>query len=186
MSSTLLVTDFYSSSRGRLSRKGPPQEVEIPLIYALLENKQEVSYKKVLNIVIERARINNINVRLLHRLMTDFKLAINNAARDTFGADKVNLCLFHLGQSVLRHFKAKDYNSSIQVRMLHLFTSKHWNPLPTYRKLNSPDFLPVFNYFKAWGGEEVRRFEFGSKNKKRARSQTEKKRRSKFYYCGRI
>ena len=81
-------------------RRVPPHEVGTPFLYALLEKKHEVSFKKLLDILIKPARENNINVRLPHRLMTDFELAIINAAQDTFGVDKVSFCLFHLGQSV--------------------------------------------------------------------------------------
>ena len=48
----------------QVSRKGPPRKVEIPFIYALLENEQEIAYKKLFDIVIERDQENNINVRL--------------------------------------------------------------------------------------------------------------------------
>ena len=145
------------------SPRRPPQEVGIPFIYALLENKQEASYKKVFDIVIERARHRNINVRLPRRVMSDFELAIINAARNTFGADKVGLCLFHLGQSVFRHIQMEglqqQYSSEDDPTIrdaAHKMVSLAFVPpqdVQNHCQLIEtempPDFLPVFNYFKA-------------------------------------
>lgn len=77
--------------------------IGLPFVYALLQNKQEVSYKKIYEVIIAKATEHNINVRHPVSIMTDFELAIINATKEFFTADKVRCCLFHLGQSVYRY-----------------------------------------------------------------------------------
>lgn len=86
--------------------RGQPQTIGLPFIYALLENKQEKSYAKVFEVVLQQARDNNIAIRMPLTVMSDFEMAIINSAQKAFGADRVRCCFFHLSQNVYRHIQS--------------------------------------------------------------------------------
>ncbi|KAL7286791.1 hypothetical protein TKK_0018936 [Trichogramma kaykai] len=66
----------------------------------LMEGKKQLAYAKIFQIVSDRRREFGIQLRQPPRIMSDFELAIINAAAE-FGGN-VRLCLFHLCQSVYR------------------------------------------------------------------------------------
>ncbi|XP_043461039.1 uncharacterized protein LOC122497804 [Leptopilina heterotoma] len=88
-----------------------PQTVGLPFVHALLENKRQSSYLKVLNIVLKEGRkLIRQNLKLPIYIMTDFEVGIINAAKEVLGDDeddRVNCCFFHLSQNVFRRIQAE-------------------------------------------------------------------------------
>lgn len=68
----------------------------LPFVYALLENKEQVSYKKIVDVVSTKAREFNIEINQPSVIMSDFELGIINAATILVGEDRVWACFFHL------------------------------------------------------------------------------------------
>lgn len=104
-----------------------------PFVYALLENKAEISYKKVLEVVLAEARKLNIPIIRPTTVITDFELGIINAFQGLFG-DIVRACWFHLRQSVNRHVQGeglqrayRDPNGNSIRQAAHMMPSCHLN-----------------------------------------------------------
>lgn len=72
--------------------------VLVPVLYALMPNKQEATYKTILQ-----------KVKDLHppvnpsRVVVDFELAAINALKSVFPAAEVSGCFFHLSQNIFKH-----------------------------------------------------------------------------------
>ena len=79
------------------------QTVGVPLIHALLENKQMCSYKKVLEVAISAAQSIDIDTVIPDTIMTDFEMSIIQAVNEVLGHEKVQACFFHLCQNVHKH-----------------------------------------------------------------------------------
>ena len=63
------------------NHQGKEQTVALPFAYALLESKEEVAYLlKVFEVTLEGSQQLGVPVRLPQYAMTDFELAIINAA----------------------------------------------------------------------------------------------------------
>lgn len=66
-------------------RGGKQKKAARPLVYALLETKQEAAYHKVFEVIMSEARKLRIPVQIPERVMSDFELAIINAIETHFG-----------------------------------------------------------------------------------------------------
>ena len=86
--------------------KGIERKVSLPLVYALLQNKQELTYTKVLQAVVAHAIRVGVTIQHPTTVMTDFELAIINSFKSEFGTESNKLCLFHLCQNVYRQIPA--------------------------------------------------------------------------------
>lgn len=75
--------------------------IALSFCYALLENKQKEAYSKVFQFTQELIQKFEIRFILPQIIMSDFELAIINAAENIFGKI-VRCCLFHLCQSFFR------------------------------------------------------------------------------------
>lgn len=84
---------------------GMYEDVALPFVYALLPDKAQTSYTKVLQVVKEKAAEYNITMPEPETLVSDFELAIVNAVKAVFPHSTIRLCFFHLGQSVYRYAK---------------------------------------------------------------------------------
>lgn len=87
--------------------RGEERKIALPLVYALLENKQEIAYSKVIEVTLAFAEQSGIRMRQPSSIMTDFELAIINAIKIHFPDEIIKLCLFHLCQSVFRRIQAE-------------------------------------------------------------------------------
>ena len=81
-------------------------EWNIPLVYCVLEDKTEVSYKKCFQIIKQQFEKFSVEVTVPQIIMSDFKVAILNAIKAEEG-DNSKACLFYLGQSIFRRVQAK-------------------------------------------------------------------------------
>jgi len=79
-----------------------PEEVALPLVYRLVLNKTEEAYKVILKAVKDAANQHGIPNIAPETIMSDFELAILNAAGETFPTSTIRCCFFHFGQSVYR------------------------------------------------------------------------------------
>lgn len=79
------------------------QVVGLPFVHALLQNKKQATYTKVLKVVLEAAREQNLHPPENLRIMSDFEYGILNSVKEIFGDDRVRCCLFHLCQNVYLH-----------------------------------------------------------------------------------
>lgn len=72
-----------------------------PLLVALLPDKQEVTYRRLLVSIYVEATIRNLifNPAIIH---CDFEISVMNAIRTEIGIDPTG-CLFHFTQSIYRH-----------------------------------------------------------------------------------
>ena len=84
--------------------QGREQTLALPFVYSLLENKEEVAYSKVFEAIMSSAQTLGIAATLPQFIMSDFELAIINAATTKIG-DIVHACLFHLCQNVFRRIQ---------------------------------------------------------------------------------
>ncbi|KAK3933198.1 FLYWCH-type zinc finger-containing protein 1 [Frankliniella fusca] len=82
---------------------GMYRDVALPLVYALLPNKLEASYTRVLEAIKEKADELHINFPEPGTVVSDFKLAIINSVKAIFPHATLRLCFFHLGQSLWRN-----------------------------------------------------------------------------------
>ena len=78
------------------------RKVSLPFLYALLENKKEETYTKVFQVTTEFATEAGIQIRNPTTVISDFEMAIINAAKSRFDKDIIRVCLFHLCQNVYR------------------------------------------------------------------------------------
>ncbi len=73
----------------------------LPLVYCLLPNKRQETYQRVFQLL-EKVRV-NLQLDLLPSLLvSDFELAIMNAARSIFPSASIKGCYFHFCQAILR------------------------------------------------------------------------------------
>lgn len=141
-------------------RGGKQKKAARPLVYALLETKQEAAYHKVFEVIMSEARKLRIPVQIPERVMSDFELAIINAIETHFG--KIfSACWFHLRQSVHRQIQSnglqRDYideaDSSIR-DAAHMLCALAFVPVQhvcrafSQLKRNVPRaFKPIIDYF---------------------------------------
>lgn len=72
-----------------------------PCLYALLPNKNQSTYSRLL------VEINNIVPNLNPRSVSvDFEIAIHNAFRNQFNGIEIHGCFFHLLQNLKKHIAA--------------------------------------------------------------------------------
>lgn len=69
----------------------------VPLVYALLPNKQQSSYEELFRIVDQ-----NISNKPTH-ITIDFEKGAENALEKIFPRAKIMGCFFHLKQAIWRH-----------------------------------------------------------------------------------
>ena len=85
---------------------GTEHKFALPLVYALMENKTEESYTKVMQETLFAAE--RLGLRVQHpQTMSDFELAIINAVKSIFNCESIKLCLFHLCQFVYRRIQSE-------------------------------------------------------------------------------
>jgi len=84
-----------------------PIEIAVPLVYALLKDKTEVSYTTVLQAVKEFAGTAGIPKITPPNVMLDFELALKNRVARVFPNANVRFCFFHLGQAAYRRVQAE-------------------------------------------------------------------------------
>ncbi|KAK3909783.1 RNA polymerase-associated protein RapA [Frankliniella fusca] len=84
--------------------KEHPAPVALPFVYALLRNKAESSYAKVLEVLKEKAAELQINFPEPETVVSDFELPIINSIKAVFPHTTPRLCFFHLGQSLWSKF----------------------------------------------------------------------------------
>ena len=89
------------------------QQLALPLVYALMEDKTEDSYTKILEMVYKHCHDHNTPTSIPALIMTDFELAIINSAKQ-INDEQVRGCFFHLCQSVYRYIQSvglqREYN----------------------------------------------------------------------------
>ena len=133
----------------------------LPYVYALLRNKQETTYSKVLQIVMYKIQ-EFFNVwQVPEIIMTDFELGIINAVKKEVKTN-VKACFFHLRQSIYRRIQSEglqqDYNDPND-RSIKIATQKMCALafLPIEEVIDTfddfydevPDsFLPIADYFE--------------------------------------
>ena len=76
------------------------QTIALPLVYSLLESKEQIAYAKVLEVSFAAAERFGIRVNRPQKIMTDFELSTINAAKNY--CNNVQACFFHLCQNVFR------------------------------------------------------------------------------------
>lgn len=73
-----------------------------PIIYVLMKNKTENQYVRILKQIKNMTKINP------NLILTDFEKALNNALESVFEQSKLQLCFFHLSQSIWRRIQEYD------------------------------------------------------------------------------
>lgn len=89
------------------------QTVGLPMVYALMQSKEEAAYRKIFDKVADgiRAVVGFVNLPL--KMMSDFELAIIHAARAfANNNNNVSCCFFHLCQSVYRHVQTSGLQNA--------------------------------------------------------------------------
>ena len=86
----------------------------IPCVYALLPNKQQLTYTAFLQVL--RGAHDNLN---LETVLVDFKLAALNALRVTFPDTALQGCLYHLSQCVYRNVQDADLQAQYAVKIYY-------------------------------------------------------------------
>jgi len=89
---------------------GTDQVIGLPLVYALLESKEEAAYSKVYEIILSEAQKFGINIVKPQFVMTDFEQSIINATMKIIEVE-IHTCLFHLCQSLYRRIQAEGLQS---------------------------------------------------------------------------
>lgn len=149
-----------------MNRDGEPLTVALPFVYALLSSKTSVEYREVLQAVLNSAQAFQIRNCSPEYIMSDFELAIINAAHEVFPESEVRLCVFHLGQSVYRHVVSeglsREYDDP-EDRSVKLYThmllalafvppedvKDAFRLLREQVNLHQDNLLPVFDFFDA-------------------------------------
>ena len=120
-------------------------------------NKEEISYRKVFEVVINygQALLNLPN--FVVSIMSDFELSIINAARFFVSVEKVKCCFFHLSQSVFRyiqkqglvgHFRAEDGVFKTATHMMCVLSFVPLIHVKTFFLEHIPEeFVPIYEYF---------------------------------------
>lgn len=133
-----------------------------PFVFACLENKEERTYKKVLDIVIFEAQQLNIRIQLPRFIISDFELAIINALAEKFGDEIIKLCWFQLRQSVNRHIQEeglqRDYRNENDPSIreaAHMMCSLAFVPVnrvcrafDLLKRVVPRKFSPIIQYFE--------------------------------------
>ncbi|CAI6369505.1 unnamed protein product [Macrosiphum euphorbiae] len=101
----------------------------IPLVYVLLPDKKEITYKKLFQ------ELKSLKPDLCPKsFMVDFEKAVMNAIKNEFPHTKIHGCFFHLSQAVWRqiqhHGLAKQYSDDVKFSL-------------EVRKLAALAFVPV-------------------------------------------
>lgn len=78
----------------------------LPFVYALLPNKTEATYRRVLDGLIEVCRDYRLRQPRPRLCVMDFEKGLNNAVRSRFPETELKLCLFHLRQASFRKLQA--------------------------------------------------------------------------------
>lgn len=140
---------------------GQEQTIGLPFVYALLETKQQGAYEKVFQIIVQQAQELSLEIVMPSVVMSDFELAIINAASKFVGAEKVRCCFFHLSQNVYRqiqqHGLQTQYNdatdrtlrnfSHMMVALAFVALDKVEENFLKLKDEMPADFLPVYEYF---------------------------------------
>ncbi|XP_072177746.1 uncharacterized protein [Diadema setosum] len=126
----------------------------VPLVYALLPNKTEETYSRVLRALLEHGDFHPRTV------LIDFELAAKNAFERVFPDTAVKGCLFHLSQRIhdkikqegLRPLYLADNEFRVQARMIAAIA---FVPLADVERafgalseIAPPELRPVLNYFE--------------------------------------
>lgn len=137
------------------------QNIALPYVYALLRNKQEITYAKVLQIVIHKIQEFFGDWQVPEIIMTDFELGIINSVKNVVKTN-VKACFFHLRQSVYRRIQSEglqqEYNNPND-RSIKIATQKMVALafLPIEEVVDTFDdfydevpesFLPIADYFE--------------------------------------
>lgn len=72
-----------------------------PLVYCLLANKQQQTYRRMLNSIKEEGEKRRLSLKLEEAIL-DFELGAINAVKDVFPASNIKGCFFHFAQCVWR------------------------------------------------------------------------------------
>lgn len=78
----------------------------LPLVYALLPDKREDSYRRAILAVTDSCERLHIRMPDPSLIVSDFEKGIINAAKAEFPDANVRLCLFHLRQAAYRHIQS--------------------------------------------------------------------------------
>lgn len=122
--------------------------IALPLVYALLTSKRQDQYLAVLNAVASAAERLEIDDFFPEFVMSDFEMAIINAARQTFPLAMIALCYFHLKQSLYRHVQSlglDGYYNNIDDRSLKLFV----HMIAALAYIPETDVIRTFRQLKA-------------------------------------
>lgn len=135
-----------------------------PLVYALLETKQEAAYHKVFEVIMSEVRQLQISVQILEKVISDFELAMINAVEKHL-EKIVAACWFNLRQSVHRQIQSnglqrayvEEANSSVRDDA-HMLCALAFVPVECFcraflqLKRNVPKyFKPIMDYFEVLG-----------------------------------
>ena len=123
----------------------------IPIVYALLPDKKESTYCRLLSI---------LKVDSPKRVTIDFEVAVRNSIIATHQSAQIQFCFFHMSQSVWRHVQSSgnthNYNSDLNFReLIRMLLATAFLPVedvPTAFELlqgmASEESQPIFNYFE--------------------------------------
>ena len=140
----------------------------IPLLYALLPDKKQATYNKLLEILADQCGTD------AGIFIMDFEKAVINAVHSMFPNHDIRLCLFHLTQNVQKHiqetFKVKYRENSEFARAARLVIMLAFVPLNRledaieaimlHLQSNYPELMSIFTYFeKYYIGELVYDFD---------------------------
>ncbi|XP_058799990.1 uncharacterized protein LOC131669250 [Phymastichus coffea] len=142
--------------------KGTERKIAIPLVYALLENKKEIAYSKVIEVTLSAAEEAGIRIRHPQIVMTDFELAIINAVKNHFGENIIRLCFFHLRQSIYRKIQSEglqqqygDPNDNSIREAAHSMCALAYVPpdnvpeiFDLFQNEMPEEFIPIATYFE--------------------------------------
>uniref|UniRef100_A0A914YHY0 MULE transposase domain-containing protein n=1 Tax=Panagrolaimus superbus TaxID=310955 RepID=A0A914YHY0_9BILA len=82
----------------------------VPLIMALMKNRDEKSYQKIADQIKEAWERLNVKPEI-ERLHLDYEAAEGNAFKNLLGEDKIYGCLFHYSQIILRRLTKSLYQA---------------------------------------------------------------------------
>ncbi|XP_071943684.1 uncharacterized protein [Antedon mediterranea] len=126
----------------------------VPLVYALLRNKTQPTYIRVLEVIRQLGDFNPTTIRI------DYEMAARNALRQVFPDAQIKGCLFHLCQRIHERIKQaglsihyrENQEFRIQSRMIGAIafapeedTDECFQALVN---IAQPELLPILNYFE--------------------------------------
>lgn len=85
---------------------GTDQVIGLPLVYALLESKEEAVHSKIYEVILSEAQQFGIHFVKPQFVMTDFEQSIINATKKIIGVE-IHTCLFHLCQSLYHRIQTE-------------------------------------------------------------------------------